>query len=220
MALIDLRRPFPQGRGPWALSRVAYQAFMDQPQTRRQWPIARSVTLRFMLIVSILTSEIRVHPSGRALCLLTLASPRRNALAMLMIGAGLGALSAMVLYSPITFWLVVVLALILLVPSLSLSFSARHANATLRKASPRTSFVGVHTVASVQPGAGRELMLELNREADERGWTLVLDAANDALAGYYAGLGYEPRCEPVPMPWGERAVRMMRVPAGNPGAPA
>ena len=70
----------------------------------------------------------------------------------------------------------------------------------------------VHIVASEEPGAGRALLKRVAEEADERGWALALDAANDRLAAYYRDLGFEPVSGPALMPFGERVTRMVRWP--------
>jgi hypothetical protein len=70
----------------------------------------------------------------------------------------------------------------------------------------------VHTVASIEPGAGRALLETVNAEADAKGWTMTLDAANETLVRYYAKLGYQPLGPPVLMPYGERVLPMIRHP--------
>ncbi|HUC13964.1 MAG TPA: hypothetical protein VMS00_05880 [Acidimicrobiales bacterium] len=75
--------------------------------------------------------------------------------------------------------------------------------------------VEVHMVASEEPGAGRALLAEVVDEADRNRWALVLDAANDRLAAYYRGLGFEPIGPPSDMPFGERVTRMARQPSAN-----
>jgi hypothetical protein len=72
--------------------------------------------------------------------------------------------------------------------------------------------VEVHIVASEEPGAGRALLEKVVNEADQRGWALTLDAANDRLAAYYGDLGFTPVGGPALMPFGERVTRMVRLP--------
>ncbi len=213
MALIRLRASsIPRRPGCLALSGLAVRAFVDQPQSRMQWPLARRFCLRALVLISVLTSDVRVHPDGSAFCLLSRPSLRRDVLAATLLLGGLATLVGLVVAAPILFWVVVATLLVLVVPSLRLSIVANRAHTVLAQSSPAKPYVGVHTVTSVRRGAGRELMVELGREADAKSWTLVLDAANERLADYYAGLGYSRRCPPVLMPWGERAVRMSRIP--------
>jgi hypothetical protein len=82
----------------------------------------------------------------------------------------------------------------------------------LRRARPPGPLVVVHTVASIEPGAGRALLEKVNAEADAKGWTMTLDAANETLARYYIQLGYQVLGPPVLMPYGERVVPMIRHP--------
>jgi len=213
VALIRLRATsVPKRPGCVSLSGLAVRAFADQPQSTMQWPLARRFCLRTLVLISILTSEARVHPDGSAFCLLSRPSLRRDVLAATLVLGGLATLAGLVVAAPILFWVVVVTLLVLVVPSLRLSIIANRAHTVLAQSSPAKPYVGVHTVTSVRRGAGQKLMAELGREADVKSWTLVLDAANERLADYYAGLGYSRLSPPVLMPWGERAVRMSRLP--------
>ena len=80
-------------------------------------------------------------------------------------------------------------------------------------AEPRMPLLEVHMVASEQPGAGRRLLEVIEEEADRNGWALLLDAANDRLAGYYGSLGFQATGPAALMPYGETVTRMMRRPA-------
>lgn len=197
----------------WILSGVATAAFADQPQTRAQWPIARRGCLRAMVLLSLVVSERRVHCSGKALCLLVEDGKGHPLREVALAVGGLGVLAVLVTEVPWLFWLIVGLLLVFLGPQLVTSLRVRRLNSSLRRWRPESRYVGVHTVASVRSGAGRELMSELNREADVKGWTLVVDAANEALVRYYGALGYMAVSDPVRMPWGESTVRMARRPA-------
>ena len=213
MALIRLRAASGRRRpGCLGLSGLAVQAFAEQPQSKMQWPLARRFCLRSLVVLSILTSDVRVDSEELAFCLLSRPSIRRDLLAGGLVAAALAALAGMVVAVPILFWIVVTMILVLVLPSLRLSLMANRAHTVLAQSSPVKPYVGVHTVTSTRKGAGRQLMTDLGREADQKGWTLVLDAANEALADYYADLGFSRLCEPVLMPWGERAVRMSRIP--------
>src|SRR4029077_6990110 len=87
-----------------------------------------------------------------------------------------------------------------------------HRGRPLPRAPPAGRTVTVHSLASIEAGAGRALLEELNEEADRRGWTMTLDAANEALADYYAQFGYVTLADPGHMPSGERNVAMARTP--------
>lgn len=212
MTLLERPGASGQQRGRWGLSAVATEAFADQPQSKAQWGVARRPLLRLMLLLSLWVSEVRVHPSGAALCLLSRSSSRGRVRGVALAVAGLITLSWLVVLVPWVFWLVVVMLTVLVLPQLRTSTRARPGRRRLAAAVPAGPYVGVHTVASVVPGAGRELIRTVNAEADARGWVLILDAANESLADYYADLGYLTLTEPVLMPWGEQTVRMMRKP--------
>ena len=72
--------------------------------------------------------------------------------------------------------------------------------------------LGVHTVASSMPGAGRRVLEALNAEADAEGWTLTLVAAAAPLVAYYARLGYTPRGPAETMTYGDVRTVMIRPP--------
>jgi hypothetical protein len=218
MALLRL----PALPGPWPLwhiAGVAVDAFADQPQTRAQWPVARRLCLRMVLTCSVFAGTVRTNPAGSALCLLSGVPGRPRWKGPLLTVLLFLVASALVAAVSLIFWVVAGLVAGFFGPQWVLSVRSRRARRVLIHGSPRDPYVGVHTVASVAPGEGRKLLLELNAEADEKGWTLVLDAANSALAGYYAGLGYTAIAGPVRMPWNESVVRMCRRPAPSRGGP-
>jgi hypothetical protein len=73
--------------------------------------------------------------------------------------------------------------------------------------------VFLHSLASTQPGAGAELVRSVTDEADQKGWTISLEAASEELAHYYECLGFQAQGVPVPVPGGGRHVSMCRPPA-------
>jgi hypothetical protein len=75
--------------------------------------------------------------------------------------------------------------------------------------------VEVHMVASEERCAGHALLAAVAVEADRNDWSLVLDAANDRLAGYYRSLGFEAIGPTADMPFGERVTRMVRRPSAR-----
>ena len=197
----------------WQLTRLGLQAFRDQPQTRMQWPIFRSLCLRVLLIVSVSTAERRVHPDGDAFCLLTTRSRRGEAVTAFAAAALAAPIILLVAFLPIVFWLVVLALAVLLTPSGILSARTHRYRERLAASAPAGPLVGIHTVTSSVRGHGAELMDMVTREADSSSWTLVLDAANDRLADYYSRFGFQPCGEGVVMPWGERVIRMVRQPS-------
>lgn len=199
--------------GLWRQSRVATAAFGPQPQFSR----FRPALLRVVLLAQLAVADRRSNESGSAVCCLSGASvwPRVRgtigAMGLLAVSAGLFMASLLVM------WPVVALVLavgLLFVPMARVSLAAGPARRALRRCRPHdVRPVVVHTVASVERGAGRMLLESVLEEADRKRWTLVLDAGNERLASYYAGLGFEPTGEAVDMPWGDRNVPMARPPS-------
>ena len=60
----------------------------------------------------------------------------------------------------------------------------------------------MHSVASQLPGAGAQLLRGLTQEANDKGWSLVLDASNERLVQYYEQFGFVVRGAGVRMPDG------------------
>jgi hypothetical protein len=201
----------------WDLSAMAARAFADQPQTRMQWPILRFLCLRVLLLVSVATSERRVHPDLDAFCLLTKPSIRGRVNAAALGVAGALSVITLVVLLPVAFWLVVLALAVLIAPSVALAIRSSRPRGVLAALVPPGPVIGIHTVTSRRPGHGVELMWSVALEADAEGWTLVLDAANDRLARYYQQFGFVSCGEGVTMPWGETVVRMRREP--SPGGP-
>ena len=206
------RRPGSLPTSVWHLARHGVTSFRDQPQTRMQWPVLRPLCLWVLLVVSVATSERRVHPEGDAFCLLTTRRRRGQVMAMAMGMAFAAPIALLVAVLPVVFWLVVLALAVLLFPSCVLKLKTGHLRARLAASAPSGRLVGIHTVTSVQPGHGAQVVEMVVREADSSGWSLVLDAANERLAAYYSQFGFQPCGEGVLMPWGERVIRMVRRP--------
>jgi hypothetical protein len=168
-----------------------------------------------MFFVALL-GEWRANASGTAVYFIRPVPLRKRLFAMLMTTGVLCSLAAVVATANSTWWvslpvLTVLLWLVrpLVGPSLSNGRVQRH----LRGSRPSGRVVMVHSVASVEPGAGAQLLVGLNAQADAEDTVLVLDAANEEVAAkVYRPLGYVPTGEAVPTAWGERRVPMARYP--------
>ena len=165
--------------------------------------------LRAAMLVAILLYERRTHPSGMALCLL---GRRRARVAALIALSALGALVVGALAPQVSGCLLAVLGVLALRPAIR-SVRALRASAELRRAVPPGPYKYVHSLASTLPGAGAELLRALSREADEKGWSLVLDASDNKLARYYATCGFMLLSRGATMPDGAARLRMWRPPS-------
>ena len=170
--------------------------------------------LRPMFWLQLLLGEWRANPSGTAVCSVSSGSAATRIKAALATVVLLAVAALLVAFERVTWPITIVLALAacLCLPMVRRSAAGIGARRQLRRAHPTGRNVTVHSVASIEAGAGRALLEELNEEADRRGWTMTLDAANEALADYYAQLGYVRLADPVQMPGGERNVPMARNP--------
>ena len=195
--------------GRWRLAGVMTAAFADQPQFAgiRRW------LLRLVFWVQLWLGDYRADPDGAAVCSVGTRSPVVKAKAIAAATVVLGILGGLIVTASIT-WPVVVGLVgvdVLYWPLARRSLRGIGVRRQLARARP-VGAVLVHTVASRQPGAGRALLDQVNAEADRRGWTLVLDAANERLASYYSELGFTPSGAPVRMPTDELCVPMVRYP--------
>lgn len=197
MALGHARQPsFVQ------LSSVVVEAFERVEHAGRIRRAARCV----VTAVALLVYERRVHESGRAVCLLGLRWSR--------VIIGLGALVAVTSLADAVspdgaLALLMVLACVLL-PLGMAGARALPAQVRLAQQTCRGRHKHLYSVASTKRGAGRELLLAVCREADAKGWSLLLDAGCERLVGYYGALGFRACGAPVKMPNGQRHVRMCR----------
>jgi hypothetical protein len=151
----------------------------------------------------------RVHPSGRAVCLLGLR-PGRVGVVVAAFTLSIGAMGAL---APMAAGAVCACIVAVLLPSAARAIGALPARSRLRQGSRPGPHVFLHSLASTQPGAGAELVRSVTDEADQKGWTISLEAASEELAHYYECLGFQAQGVPVPVPGGGRHVSMCRPPA-------
>lgn len=203
-----LRSNHARSVGTWSLAGVATQAFATRPQFARMRP----GPLRLVFWLTLAVGDRRANSSGTAVCCLSGASPRPKILGVLAALVGLAVLAGLWTTMSVTWpvWAVFVVVGWLYAPMARSSLAGVSARRALRRSRPAGRPVIVHTVASVEPGAGRHLIETVTDEADRKRWTLVLGAANERLADYYRQFGFEPTGPTVVMPSGEAAVPMAR----------
>jgi len=189
----------------WRLVRVEVNAF------NRTLPMTRGARIAFAgeTSLALWAYHRRVHPSGRAVCLLGLR-PGRVVAAAAAFTLTIGALGAL---APMAAGAVCTCIAAVLSPSAARAARALPARSRLRQASRPGPHVFLHSLASTQPGAGAELVRSVTDEADQKGWTISLEAASEQLADYYECLGFQAQSAPVPVPGGGRHISMCRPPA-------
>lgn len=197
------------GASRWRLAGAVTSKFADKPQFvgMPRWALRPLFWLQLGVV------DYRADPAGTAVLCLGGASsaPRVKAGVVGVLGAAV-LLAVELVAWPVAAVLVAALVWVYL-PIVRTGLRDRAARRVLRRARPAgPHVVVVHTVASVEPPAGARLLAELNTEADGKGWTLVLDAANVRLADYYTRLGYLATSHPVRMSSGELSVPMVRRP--------
>ena len=194
----------PEKHSLWQLAGVEVRAFRG----RDTGSVPERVVFRAAILLSLVAYARRVHPSGRALCLLWLR-PLRVVVAMMALILLVCATGAV--YSVLGVAIAAVMAAALL-PFTVGAVKSRPGRKELAKLTPPGRHVYVHSVASQLPGAGAQLLRGLTQEADDKGWSLVLDASNEKLVRYYQQFGFVVRGAGVRMPDGARHVRMWRPP--------
>jgi hypothetical protein len=197
----------PKTPSLWQLAGVEARAFRPRDRHQEGGNVPSRVAFRAAMLIALGAFDRRVHASGQAVCLL---APRWLRVLVLTGGAIVlaGVMSAV---SPPLGWALIAVVLVVFVPVAVRAAIAFPATNRLRRMGPPGRRVYVHSVASTRPGAGAELLSSLAGEADQKGWLLVLDAANERLEGYYARFGFA-RSGAVSMPDGSRRVRMWRPP--------
>jgi hypothetical protein len=188
----------------WHLAGVEIRAFGDRNAGSLWWRLV----FRAAILLSLVAYARRVHPSGQALCLLWLRPWRcvGGIAGLLLIVCTAGAIS------PVLGAVLVAAIAVVLGPCAISAVKLRPEWKELSRRTPPGRHVYVHSVASQLPGAGAQLLRALALEADENGWSMVLDASNEKLVRYYQQFGFVPRGPGVRMPHGARHVRMWRPP--------
>lgn len=192
----------------WGMAGVTTRAFAARPQLARM----RRGPLRLVFWLILGVGDRRANSSGTAVCCLSGASPGPKIRGCVAALVGLAVLAGLWATMSVTWpvWAVFVVAGWLYAPMARSSLGGMRARRALRRSRPAGRAVTLHTVASVEPGAGRRLLETVTVEADRKAWTLVLDAANERLVAYYSQFGFEPTGPAVAMPSGEAAVPMAR----------
>jgi hypothetical protein len=191
-----------RGHSVWHLADVEARAFRPTQDPGR----VRRLRSKMAILLTLILYERRTHPSGQAVCLLGL---RRTRFCIVVTGVVVLVLAATAV-SPYLGSALAATLIGLLSPGGMQAGRALGAEARLRRLTPPGAHVHVHSVASTLPGAGAELLRELAREADSKGWSLVLDTGNDKLAKYYENLGFVALRPAVQMPDGSSHLRMWR----------
>lgn len=189
----------------WALAGVEAEAF-----SRRERPCALGrLSMRLLMALALLGYERREHASGQAVCLLR-ARRARSALGLACLVAGLVLVTGA---SPVAGLALVVFVGVPMAPlALRAVRSPRRLQVPRSSSGNGTEVVYVHSLASVSPGAGAELLVQLADEADKRGWVLVLDADNPKLTKYYTKFGFQVEgSAPTGGPLSMRLKRKRRV---------
>jgi hypothetical protein len=174
-----------------------------------------------MLWLQLTIGDRRANRSGSAVCGLSGASARPKVVGSLAVLAWLAALAGLWATMNVSWpvWAVFIVAGWWYLPMMRTSLAAAVPRRALYRCRPAGRVVIVHTMASVEPGAGADLLKTVTDEADDSGWTLTLDAANERLASYYRQFGFVATGPAVMMPWGEANVPMARPPR-TPGVAA
>lgn len=190
--------------GIWRLSGVEANAFSRG--SRPSW-YAR-LSLRAGMLLALLVFEKRAHGSGCAVCLLGARRLRiACAVALLVVAVmALGALAPWVAAGALC-----IVAIMFGEQALG-ALRSLPAQCRLRRGRPPRPYRYVHSLASTRQGAGAELLVALEAEADDKGWWLVTEASNEKLAHYYEGLGFARLGPSVVMHDGSPHVRMGRPP--------
>jgi hypothetical protein len=191
-------------RGPslWHLADVEARAFGAKDDDRK---VCRFRS-KMAIFLSLTVYERRTHPSGQAVCLLSL---RRTRFCTTVAGAVVLILAAAVI-SPYAGVALAAAIIVLLAPGAVRAGRALGAESRLRRLSPPGPHVYLHSLASTSPGAGADLLRQLALEADNKRWSLLLDASNERLSKYYENFGFLSLGPAVQMPDGSSHRRMWR----------
>jgi len=167
----------------WSLLGLQIRAFARRG---RAGCLARAA-LVVQSAVGLWAYERRVGAQGEAACILW---PRWGRI----LGGGASLLVTCVILGQISTFLGAAvpsaLLLALLPVSLELVRAGRERWRLKGIGPPPGRHVLVRSLASTRTGAGAELMRALTSEADEKGWSLLLDAADTRLVAYYERFGF------------------------------
>jgi hypothetical protein len=195
----------PVKQSAWKLAGVEARAFCP----RGRAAILRQIPLRTTMFLALTVYERRTHPSGQAVCLLGLRRVR--------LCVGLASLVLLICVagaiSPYAGGTLALILIALLLPGSIGGVRRFPERRHLGRLTPPKKHIFVHSLASTLPGAGADLLGTLTREADERGWPLVLDADNERLTRYYADFGFVALATAIRTPDGSGPVRMWRRPS-------
>lgn len=169
-------------------------------------PFGRSAR-RGIALVALVLYERRVHETGRALCLVNARWGRVIAIT----GCFVVCVGVLGLVSEVAAMACLIALACTLAPLGVGGARALPAQARLSGQTPAGRHKYVHSLASVERGAGAELLGALCDEADLKHWSLVLDAGSSKLVSYYEMFGFRTCGRPIRMPNGQFHVRMFRA---------
>jgi hypothetical protein len=198
MSSVTVSSAPPRSRvGLWALARVEASAFAGRPEALVRWPVAGRTCLRVVMWLTLVVCDRRVNEAGTALCMLN-PSPGRAVWRVVRVTAPVSVLLLWLAFAEASlFWLAMLALLAFWGPCAWSSWRSRRARRILKSFGPAGEVVFVHSVASVERGAGAVVMRGLVAEADRKGWRLALDAGNLPLAEYYTVFGFVALGQPV-----------------------
>ena len=195
-----------------ALARNQTSAFGGAPQVRYLMPVCTRAAFYVWISFALFVGGVRSNETGTASLILlpygyrNSTATRRTVWVLLVALTGFVGAAAVAAMIPLLFLLVCLGSLsagAFSAVSLYRLWKASSAMRRLRTAHPEEPYWLVSSMASVQSGAGAELLREVVAESDSKGWILVLEAANSGLVDYYARFGFVVAAEAERMPWSE-----------------
>jgi len=155
--------------------------------------------------------ERRAHPEGQAVCLLGLSGRRvlAAAIAVMLPGIAISLVSRGAGAAVLAAETAIVMGVAVR------SLRALPVSLRLRLACWPGAHVFVRSLSSTRAGAGAELLGAVVEEADNKAWSLLLDAGTEALVPYYERFGFVRQGPGVVTRDGTTKVRMLR-PARHP----
>ncbi|MGC8626244.1 MAG: hypothetical protein ACP5VR_01600 [Acidimicrobiales bacterium] len=188
----------------WRLARLESMAFSRYHRPN----LAERVSLRAGMLVALVLCERRSDPSGGAVCLLGV---RRGRL-MVCVGGLVVAVMILGVFAPVAGGVCLVTLTAVFGCGAFRALKDVPSKARLGRAKPPGPFRYVHSFASALPGTGAEVLRALEKEADEKGWWLLIEASNQQLASYYEAFGFYRAGGAAGMSDGSEHVRMWRQP--------